>query len=86
MWNINPVAGKMIQFSFGKPTLSDLYLFSYDALILYDGGSNTSPMMGKYCGNSIPPNHISSSNELLIIFDTDGSVTRTGFYLEYYAY
>ena len=29
--------------------------------------------MGEYCGNSIPPNHVSSSNKVLIKFISDGS-------------
>ena len=41
-------------------------------------------MMGKYCGDSIPPSHISSSNEILIHFQSDGSVTYAGFQMEYY--
>ena len=28
-------------------------------------------MMGKYCGDSIPPSHVSSSNEILIHFEAD---------------
>jgi hypothetical protein len=57
--------------------------FSYDSLTIYDGGSSTSSMMGKYCGNSIPPSHVSSSNEVLIQFKSDGSQTRAGFKMEY---
>ena len=59
------------------------YFFSYDSLTIYDGGSSTSPMIGKYCGNSIPPSHVSSSNEVLIHFQSDGSVTMAGFKMEY---
>ena len=44
--------------------------FSMDnSLTIYDGGSNTSPIMGKYCNSNygyIPPSHSSSTNELLI--------------------
>ena len=40
-------------------------------------------MMGKYCGDSIPPSHVSSSNEVLIQFQSDGSVTEAGFKMEY---
>jgi hypothetical protein len=39
--------------------------------------------MGKYCGDSIPPSHVSSSNEILIYFQSDGGVTRAGFEMEY---
>ena len=45
--------------------------FSDDSLTIYDGGSSTSPMMGKFCGASIPPSHVSSSNEILIQFQSD---------------
>ena len=40
-------------------------------------------MMGKYCGDSIPPSHVSSSNEVLIHFQFDGAATRAGFQMEY---
>ena len=40
-------------------------------------------MMGKYCGDSIPPSHVSSSNEILIHFQSDGSATGAGFKMEY---
>ena len=57
--------------------------FSYDSLTIYDGGSSTSVMTGKYCGDLIPPSHISSSNEVLVTFQSDGSVTYGGFKMEY---
>jgi hypothetical protein len=40
-------------------------------------------MMGKYCGNSIPPSLVSSSIEVLIHFQSDMSETRAGFKMEY---
>ena len=60
-----------------------MYFFSYDSLTIYDGSSSTSPMMGMYWGYSIPPSHVSSSNEVLIKFQSDGSVTEAGFQMEY---
>ena len=53
-------------------------------MAIYDGGSNTSSMLGKYCGDSIPSSHVSSSNEVLIQFKSDGSETRAGFKMEYH--
>mgnify|MGYP001363378108 CR=1 FL=1 len=40
-------------------------------------------MMGKYCGDSIPPSHVSSSNEVLIQFHSDQHATEAGFKMEY---
>ena len=64
------------------------YFFRWDSLAIYDGGSSTSPMMGKYCDVSIPPNHISSSMVILLNFETDmwglpGDPFTTGFQMEY---
>ena len=41
-------------------------------MTIYDGGSNTSPMLGNpYCGDSLPPSQISFSNHLFIHFHSD---------------
>ena len=61
----------------------ETYFFSYDSLTIYDGGSSTSPMIGKYCGDSIPLRHVSSSKNILVHFQSDTSVTYTGFQMEY---
>ena len=57
-----------------------------DSLTIYDGGSNTSPIVGDpYCGDSLPPNQISSSNRVFIHFHSNHFGTATGFKLEYNA-
>ena len=54
-----------------------------DSLTIYDGDSSASPMMGKYCGASIIPIHVSSRNEILIHFQSDWDDTEAGFKMEY---
>ena len=71
-----------------KKTYIYIFFFRWDSLTIYDGGSSTSPMMGKYCDVSIPPNHISSSMVILLNFETDmwglpGDPFTTGFQMEY---
>ena len=63
--------------------LNNLFFSSFDSLTIYNGDSSSSSMMGKYCGDSIPPSHISSSNEVLVKFQSDGSATYGGFKMEY---
>ena len=58
-------------------------LFSRDTLTLYDGDSEGSPLLKQHCGKSIPPTYYSKTNIAFIHFQTDGSVTGTGFELEY---
>ena len=56
-----------------------------DSLTLYDGDSNSALMIGKInCGNSIPNNQKSSTNSVLIHFESDPKgVTKKGFKLQY---
>ena len=64
--------------------LTSIYDYSsHDTLTLYDGDSRASPLLGKLCGGSILPFHYSQTNVVFIHFQTDGSVTGTGFELEY---
>ena len=51
---------------------------------MYDGGLSTSPIMGKYCGPSIPPSHISSSKEIMVCFETNNyNGNDNGFKMKY---
>ena len=62
---------------------NNLFLFSWDSLTIYDGDSSTSPVLGSYCGNSIPPSHVSSINEVLIHFQSNSGENFGGFQMEY---
>ena len=44
-----------------------------------DGTSETDPLIGKYCGSTLPAPITSRSSSLWIRFKSDGSVTRAGF-------
>ena len=57
--------------------------FSYDSLTIFDGDSSGSSMLGKYCGLTLPPNLVSSTNNIFIHFKSGGAYTRNGFHLQY---
>ena len=40
---------------------------------------DTSPVLGKLCGSTVPSPIKSTGNQMLVKFYTDGSVTRKGF-------
>ena len=52
---------------------------------MYNGDSSNSTVIEKYCGSSLPPDFISSTNRAFIHFHSDNSGTVTGFELEYRA-
>lgn len=41
-------------------------------MILHDGNSPESPVLGKYCGNVLPENLVATSNDIWIVFSADG--------------
>ena len=48
-----------------------------------DGGSPNSPLVGRYCGGSIPPEYVSSGSRVYVRFKTDHSVAHDGFRIAY---
>ena len=57
---------------------------SSDSLEIYDGASTSSDLIGKFCGNSPPPSQIiSSTNEILLHFETNMAGTYEGFHIHY---
>ena len=51
----------------------------HDFVDVYDGSSNSSPLIGKYNGTTLPPTLTSSFNKLFVTFKTDHSILGTGF-------
>lgn len=52
---------------------------AYDHVEVRDGGSETSPLLGRFCGYDKPDDIKSSSNQLWLKFVSDGSVNKAGF-------
>lgn len=56
---------------------------NYDFLYIYDGPDSNSPLIGSFQDSKLPERIESSSNTMLLAFRSDGSVSYTGFHLEY---
>ena len=70
-----------------KVSASKQFIFSYDdSLTLYDGDSDAAPMIGMYCGQTLPPSFVSSKNEIFMHFQSDDHGSNNGFKLKYEAY
>ncbi|KAI4829824.1 hypothetical protein KUCAC02_001489, partial [Chaenocephalus aceratus] len=54
-----------------------------DSLEIYDGGDMTAPKLGSFSGTTAPALLNSTSNQLLLHFQSDISVVAAGFHLEY---
>ncbi|XP_048223975.1 LOW QUALITY PROTEIN: cubilin [Perognathus longimembris pacificus] len=50
-----------------------------DYVEIRDGGYENSPLLGIFCGSTLPPSFISHSNKFWLKFHSDMSVSRSGF-------
>ena len=58
----------------------------YDWLIIRDGNSSESKIIGsKLCGNTVPGPIVSTASSAILDFHTDGTITRPGFKMIAYA-
>lgn len=55
----------------------------FDYVAVHDGGDSLAPLLGKFCGQVLPPNLRSSSNQLFLVFKTDSSVSGVGWRATY---
>ena len=53
---------------------------SYDYLRMYDGNSSDANLLAELTGYDIPANVSSCGNQMHVVFTSDGSVTRSGYY------
>uniref|UniRef100_A0A803T9B4 CUB and Sushi multiple domains 3 n=1 Tax=Anolis carolinensis TaxID=28377 RepID=A0A803T9B4_ANOCA len=58
---------------------------NYDFLYIYDGPDSNSALIGSFQDSKLPERIESSSNSMHLAFRSDGSVSFTGFHLEYKA-
>ncbi|XP_034484402.1 dorsal-ventral patterning protein tolloid [Drosophila innubila] len=51
----------------------------YDYIEIRDGSGSDSKLIGRFCGDKLPPNIKTHSNQMFIKFVSDGSVQKLGF-------
>eukprot|EP00795_Rhopilema_esculentum_P014516 gene14516-5577_t len=79
-WKISAPAESMkIQLRFSDFDLERDSKCSYDYLAVYDGHNKASPLLGKFCGSTVPKVINSTQQNMRIVFKSDHSDTRSGF-------
>ncbi|XP_033326417.2 cubilin [Megalopta genalis] len=82
-WRIQLPVGERVRITWTKFGLEYSNTCKFDYLEIYDGPSNESPLLGRYCGQTLPPSLKSTSNEVLLVFKSDFTVQSEGFTLSY---
>ncbi|XP_067127393.1 protein tolkin-like [Centruroides vittatus] len=55
----------------------------YDFVDVYDGRDDSSHLLGKFCGNKVPPEMISTGDSILLRFRSDDTINMKGFSVAY---
>ncbi|KAG1661332.1 Cubilin [Nymphon striatum] len=76
-WKISAPGANKINVTFSEFKLeSDC---KKDYLIIRNGGYSDSPIIGTYCGESVPPSFISETSNVILMFHSDNSGSAKGF-------
>jgi hypothetical protein len=78
-WLIQPAQANFIRLRF----LSFETEACCDEVTVYNGGTTASPILGQFRGNTLPPEVVGDSGEMLLTFRSDGSVNGTGWVAAY---
>lgn len=78
VWQVIAKEGTQIRLRFSTFEL-DKFDCEYDRLEIYNGPDISSPLLGKFCGDQLPPVLVSHSNRLYIRFVTDERKRAKGF-------
>ncbi|KAF5906580.1 inactive serine protease PAMR1-like isoform X1, partial [Clarias magur] len=78
-WTLHVSTGVAMEFRFTMLNLEFDHRCRYDFVELRDGDSIRSPLIGRYCGDQIPPPIRSSGDSLHIHFVSDGYNNYDGF-------
>ncbi|KAF7217026.1 transcript variant X2 [Nothobranchius furzeri] len=79
VWRITVAEGFQVGLSFQSFETEKHDICTYDYVEVRDGSSESSPLLGRFCGYEKPENIKSSSNQLWLKFASDGSVNKAGF-------
>ena len=52
---------------------------AYDHVVLYDGHTTDSKVLGRFCGSKVPHPVGATGDKMLMVFKSDASVQRRGF-------
>lgn len=79
-WTVLASTGNNISYSFSVFQVEgSMGSCSHDYVKLYNGADTKAPLIGTYCGISVPPAGITTASALTVVFSSDSSVSLSGF-------
>ncbi|XP_043283629.1 tolloid-like protein 1 [Venturia canescens] len=80
VWHFTTTQGHRIKLMFKVFEMEPHQECAYDHIAIYDGDSPDSHTLGRFCGTKEPHPIIATSNQMFMVFKSDASVQRKGFF------
>ncbi|XP_069702500.1 protein tolkin [Periplaneta americana] len=80
VWHFTTTPGHRIKLMFNEFELEPHQECAYDHIVLYDGDSPDAHTLGRFCGSKPPHPIIATGNQMFLVFKSDASVQRKGFF------
>ncbi|XP_024128923.1 CUB domain-containing protein 2 isoform X1 [Oryzias melastigma] len=84
-WTVQVSNASVVTFVFLDFQLENNEGCNFDFVSLFDGSTLSHQHLGKFCGGEKPPNVITTSNQLLVVFKSDFNIGGRGFKAYYYS-
>ena len=84
-WTVHVSNTSVVTFVFLDFQLENNEGCNFDFVALFDGPTVTHRLLGKFCGADKPPNIVTTSNQLLVVFKSDFNIGGRGFKAYYYS-
>uniref|UniRef100_A0A0A1XPB1 Metalloendopeptidase n=1 Tax=Zeugodacus cucurbitae TaxID=28588 RepID=A0A0A1XPB1_ZEUCU len=79
VWHFSTTPGHRIKLIFNEFNVESHQECAYDNVAVYDGESESSSLLGHFCGDKIPYPISSTTNQLYMVFKTDKNKQMAGF-------
>lgn len=84
-WTVHVSNRSMVSLVFLDFQLENNEGCNFDYVALFDGPTTKHRHLGNYCGSGKPPDTITTSNQLLVVFKSDFNIGGRGFKAYYYS-
>jgi len=84
-WTIHVANSTVVTLVFLDFQLENNEGCNFDFVALFDGPTVAHRHLGNYCGGDLPPNMVTTSSQLLVLFKSDFNIGGRGFKAYYYS-
>lgn len=85
LWVIQATSDSVIKLVFVDFQMENSEQCNFDYVAIFDGPTMGHTLLSHYCGNIKPPDVVSSTHELLVVFKSDFNIAGRGFKIYFFS-